>query len=110
MNEPERRLAAFAAEQRQVFTRAQALAAGLSASGLSRRKASGQFVVVGPRTFTLGGVCLDWRGRLQAGLLDLGPGALVSAEAGVSRRRTLSADVWSSWDARVAPELQSSMK
>ena len=37
--------------------------------------------MVGCRTVTFAGVALDWRGRLQAGLLDLGPGASVSAEA-----------------------------
>ena len=38
-------------------------------------------MTVGPHTLTFAGVGLDWRGRLQAGLLDLGPGALVSAQA-----------------------------
>jgi hypothetical protein len=36
---------------------------------------------VGTHTLTFGGVVLDWRGELQAGLLDLGPRALVSAQA-----------------------------
>ena len=38
-------------------------------------------VAYGPRTLHFAGVELDFRGRLQAGLLDLGPGALVSGES-----------------------------
>ncbi len=81
MNDAERALAELAARQRQVFTRAQAVGAGLTPNGVSRRLASGLFVVAGTHTLTFAGVCLDWRGRLQAGLLDLGPGALIAAEA-----------------------------
>lgn len=81
MNEAERRLAELADRQRQVFTRAQARGAGVSASGLSRRLVSGLFVPVGTHSLTFAGVTLDWRGQLQAGILDLGRGTLVSAEA-----------------------------
>jgi hypothetical protein len=38
-------------------------------------------VPVGTHTQTFAGTQLDWRSRLQAGLLDLGSGALVAAEA-----------------------------
>jgi hypothetical protein len=81
VNDSDRSLAALAGKQRQVFTRDQARSAGLSFNGIRRRIDSETFVVVGPRTLTFGGVTLDWRGQLQAGLLDLGAGALVSGEA-----------------------------
>jgi hypothetical protein len=85
MNDAERALAKVAATQRQV-TRAQAVAAGLSPNGVSRRVANGLLVAAGTHTLTFTGVCLDWHGRLQAGLLDLGPGALVAAEAAAALR------------------------
>lgn len=81
MNDADRQLVDVAAAQRQVFTRAQARVAGLTFSGIRRRIGSGQFVDVGSHTLTFAGVTLDWRGRLQAGVLDLGSGAVVSAEA-----------------------------
>lgn len=81
MNDADRALARLAATQRQVFTRAQAVAAGLSACGVTRRLANRLFVAVGAHTLTFAGVRLDWRGQLQAGLFDLGAGAVVSAEA-----------------------------
>lgn len=81
MNDEERTLAAWAARQHQVFSRDQARASGLSNKAIARRVASGSFVVVGPQARTFGGVTLDWRGQVHAGLLDLGPGALVSGKA-----------------------------
>lgn len=81
MNDSEQRLLAIAARQRQVFSRPQARQAGLSQNAISRRLADRRFVRVGPRTLTFAGVRLDWRGRLQGGLLDLGPGAIVAAES-----------------------------
>jgi hypothetical protein len=81
MNDADRRLAALAGKQRQVFTRQHALSVGLTHNGIRRRIDSGTFVVVGTRSMTFAGVALDWRGQLQAGLFDLGPGALVSAES-----------------------------
>jgi hypothetical protein len=81
MNDADRRLAAMAAMQRQVFTRQQALAAGLSASAIGHRERSGLFVAHGPWTFHFAGSTLDWRGGLLAGLLDLGGSALVTARA-----------------------------
>lgn len=41
-------------------------------------------VQVGTRTYTFAGTVLDYRGSLQAGLLDLGPGALITARAGAA--------------------------
>ena len=81
MNDADRRLAAMAAIQRQVFTREQARAAGLSASAIGRRERSGLFVAHGPWTFHFAGSSLDWRGALLAGLLDLGGRALVTARS-----------------------------
>jgi hypothetical protein len=81
MNDADRRLAAIAAIQRQVFTREQALAAGLSASAIGRRESSGLFVAHGPWTLHFAGSSLDWRDCLLAGLLDLGSSALVTARS-----------------------------
>jgi hypothetical protein len=87
MNDADRRLVELAHTQRQVFTRAQAHTAGLSWQAIGRRHSSGLFVPVGTHTLTFAGVTLDWRGLLQAGLLDLGPGALVSGEAAAALHR-----------------------
>ena len=81
MNDADRALAELARRQRQVFTRQQATAAGLGRSAFTRRVRGGLFVPVGSHTFTFAGVALGWHGRLQAGLLDLGPGAIVTAES-----------------------------
>src|SRR5262245_47873332 len=90
MNDTDRTLAALAATQRQVFTRAQALEAGLTQQAIGRRLASGffvpvgphtLFVPVGPRALRVAGAVLDWRGRLQAAVLDVGDQALVSGRA-----------------------------
>ena len=72
---------ALATAQRQVFTRAQARELGLGDTDLLRRVASGRFVVHGPHTLHFAGAALDWRGQLLAGLLDLGPGAVVSGRS-----------------------------
>jgi hypothetical protein len=81
MNDGDRTLAALAATQRQVFTRAQALEAGLTPQSIGRRLGGGLFVRVGPRALCFAGTTLDWRGRLQAAVLDLGEEALVSGRA-----------------------------
>jgi len=81
MKDADRELAALAARQRQVFTRAQAAAAGLTASDICYRVARGLLVPWGPHTLHFGGAALDWRGQLLAGLLDLGPKALVSGRS-----------------------------
>ena len=81
MNGIDRALADLATAQRQVFTRRQAVAMGLTPSALYRRTASGLLVAYGPHTLHFAGVTLDFRGRLLAGLLDLGPAGLVSAES-----------------------------
>ena len=75
------RLAELASRQHQVFSRAQVVAVGLSRSALSRRISSGGFVVCGTQALCFAGVTLTYRGQLMAGLLDLGPDALVSGRA-----------------------------
>jgi hypothetical protein len=55
MNAADRKLAARAGQQRQVFTRQHALAVGLSHNGIRRRIDSGAFVVVGTRSMTFAG-------------------------------------------------------
>ncbi len=81
MKDVDAALVALAATQHQVFSRAQARAAGLSASAVSRRVAAGRLIVCGTAALHLAGVTLTYRGRLMAGLLDLGPDALVSGRA-----------------------------
>jgi hypothetical protein len=75
------RLAAVAASQRDVFTRGQAHEAGLSPSALARHVATHRMQRVGTRTLAFGRFAVPWRSRLQAGLLDLGDGALISGRS-----------------------------
>jgi hypothetical protein len=81
MKDVDRRLADLAARQHGTFSRAQARAAGLSSSALYRRLERDQILVCGIAALHLPGTVLTWHGRLHAGLLDLGPGALVSGRA-----------------------------
>jgi very-short-patch-repair endonuclease len=81
MNPAELAIANIADGQHQVFSRAQAIAAGLSTSSLDRRVQSKLFVPCGAHTLRFCGTTLTYRGRLMAGLLDLGPDALVSGHA-----------------------------
>ena len=81
MNDADRQLAELAKRQHQVFSRGQAMEAGLSKFALCRRVQSGLYVAIGPGSLCFGGTDLTYRGRLKAGLLDLGPRALVSGRA-----------------------------
>lgn len=81
MRDEEAALEALARRQRQVFSRQQAYDVGLDRRVVHRRVNAGRWIEVGPHTFTFAGVELDWLGRLQVGLLDLGDDALVTAEA-----------------------------
>jgi hypothetical protein len=81
MNDADRSVARLAEAQRHVFTRQQALAAGLSRSGLQRRVAAGVFVAVGTTTYRFAGAELDWRGQLLSGLFDLGMTAVVTGRS-----------------------------
>jgi putative AbiEi antitoxin of type IV toxin-antitoxin system len=81
VNEVEARLIELTAGQHQVFSRAQARAAGLSSSALSRRVRAGRLVACGTTALRFAGVTLTYRGELMAGILDLGPDALVTGRA-----------------------------
>lgn len=81
MRDAPQRLAALAAEQHDVFSRRQALEVGVSSSALGRHLAAERLQKVGTRTYAFGGFAVPWRGRLRAGLLDLGEGALVAGRA-----------------------------
>jgi very-short-patch-repair endonuclease len=81
MNHIDRTLAALAARQYQVFSRQQTREAGLTTWSLQRRLATGHFIAVGTHALAFAGVTLDWRGGLQAGLLDLGPASVVGGRA-----------------------------
>jgi len=76
MNAADRILAAVAARQHGVFSRAQAYEAGLERWALSYRCREGLVTPVGTRTFAFAGAPVSWRGMLQAGLLDLGDDAV----------------------------------
>jgi AbiEi antitoxin C-terminal domain len=81
MNDALRTIAALAAEQHEVVSRAQILAHGVSRSALQRHVAGGLLVAVGAHTFRFAGTALTWRGHLHAGLLDLGRDALVAGRS-----------------------------
>jgi hypothetical protein len=82
-------LTATAAGQNGVFSRAQAYGLGVDRRVLLRAIDSGLIVRVGMRSFRFAGAELTWRGQLRAGLLDLGPAALV---AGASAAALLGLD------------------
>jgi hypothetical protein len=81
MNDALRTIAALAAEQHEVVSRAQILSHGLSRSALQRHVADGLLLPVGTHTYRFAGTALGWRGQLHAGLLDLGADALVAGRA-----------------------------
>lgn len=62
MKDADRTLAALAARQRQVFTRAQAIAAGLTSNDIYYRVSTGVFVRCGHHTLHFEGCTLDYRG------------------------------------------------
>lgn len=74
----DRACAQLAEGQRGYLSTAQAIACGLSPSGLSRRVASGALIVVYPGVLRLPGVPDSWEGRLTAALLSCGSGSFVS--------------------------------
>jgi hypothetical protein len=81
MKDLDRKLTELARRQHQVFSRAQARAIGLSPNALYRRLQSGSLVACGTSALHFAGATPNYRGRLMAGLLDLGPEALVSGRA-----------------------------
>lgn len=81
MKDTDQRIAALSASQRHVFSRDQALAAGLTRSGVWRRVRGGCYVPLGPQTYHLAGAEPPWRGLLLAGMLDLGSAAVVTGRS-----------------------------
>lgn len=82
---PDRALAALAAGNDGVFTRRQALSAGLSAKQIRTRCATGAWEEVYPRTFRVAGAPLTDRLRLRAALAFAGAGSVLARRtAGVS--------------------------
>jgi hypothetical protein len=81
MNDALRALAALAAEQHGVASRRQAHALGLTRGALRRHLDSGLLAPIGPQAVMFAGSVLGWRSRLRAGLLDLGPDAVVAGRA-----------------------------
>jgi hypothetical protein len=81
VNDAWKSIAALAAEQHEVVSREQVLSHGASQWSLRRQIANGQLLPIGTRTYRFAGTALTWHGQLQAGLLDLGPEALVSARS-----------------------------
>jgi hypothetical protein len=81
MNDPLRTLAAVAAVQHGAVARVQASTAGLSRWAIGRHVHAGTLLPIGPRTFHFAGTALSWRGRLMAGLLDLGESSFVAGRS-----------------------------
>ena len=81
MKEVDRRVMALAEQQHGVVSRDQVRALGLSSSNLSYRLRQGQLIEFGTSTLRLPGTAPSWYGVLTAGLLDLGPDALITGRA-----------------------------
>lgn len=79
--EAEARLRAIAKEQHQVFTRAQALAAGLSPRMLDRGLREGASRRMHAGVYVPAAVPITWRQQLSAALLACGPEAVASHRA-----------------------------
>lgn len=80
MSEIDRRLAPTFASQLALITRTQALAAGMSPSGITRRLASGAWEVTERGVYALTGVAWTWRRHLGALVLSI-PTAVASHRA-----------------------------
>lgn len=74
-------LAELAKRQYGLFTRAQALAVGLTLRVIEARLRSGRWDRVAPGVYALAGGLPSWRRSLMAACLQAGPGAVVSHEA-----------------------------
>src|SRR5438105_9974417 len=75
---PPRRLARIAATQHGVFTRAQAIACGVSARTATRRLSSGMWDRLHPAVYRVAGLPETWRQALMAACLAWGDGVVVS--------------------------------
>ena len=74
---PEQRLLALAARQHGCATLSQALGLGLTGPQIRHRVSTGRYERLGARVFRIAGSPATWEQELTAGLLDLGPTALV---------------------------------
>jgi len=77
----DRDLLAIAARQQGCVSLEQLRACGLTRHQLAHRVSSGWLERLGPRAFAVGGSPPTWEQQLMAGVLDLGPTALVSHRA-----------------------------
>lgn len=81
MKDVDRRLVAWSERQHGVVSREQARAAGLTPSALYHRIRRRELVEYGTTTLLLPGAVPTWYTSLTAGLLDLGPEALITGRA-----------------------------
>lgn len=81
MKDIDRRVMALAEQQHGAVSREQLRALGLSSSNLSYRLRQGRMIEFGTSTFRMPGTTPTWYGVLTAGLLDLGPEALITGRA-----------------------------
>ncbi len=72
-------VAAIAARQHGVFTRAQARSAGISGSAIAYRLDKGRWIAVTKRVYRMGGSPQTARSVVMATVLSAGPGAIASA-------------------------------
>jgi Transcriptional regulator, AbiEi antitoxin/Protein of unknown function (DUF559) len=77
------RIARLAQRQAGVFSRAQALAVGMTDSSMLRRIRSGRWTVLHPGVYLLAGVPATWHTEIWAALLAAGPLATVTHETSV---------------------------
>jgi very-short-patch-repair endonuclease len=77
----EQRLTRFAAKQHGVFSRAEALAIGLSSSTIDRRVATGRWERVHQGVYRFPGAPRTWHQQLMAALLWAGKNAVISHRA-----------------------------
>jgi very-short-patch-repair endonuclease len=77
------RIARLAVRQAGAFSRAQALAAGMTDSSMLRRIRSGRWIVLHPGVYFLDGVPPTWHSEIWAGFLAAGPMAAVTHETGL---------------------------
>jgi len=78
VTDAEQRIAAVAAKQHSLFTRAQAIDAGFTADTIRRRVRSGLWERVGRHVYRLPGAANTWEQRLMASVLEAGSGAVAS--------------------------------
>ena len=75
---PDTAIAALAEVQHGVFTRSQALGAGISGRAIQGRIESRRWIPVGKHVIRVAGAPETWRQRVLASVLDAGPGAVAT--------------------------------